>query len=182
MKISVVISSFWTDDEKPNILKKCLDSIKGADEILSLVTHKNSPLGYSDSWNRLASLATGDYIIFIGDNCVMEYGNLKDLCIYNSVTSPLLNNISSDFYGSIFCMPREIYKKIGLYDMAFNLGCHYEDDDLLFRLKQNDIQTVSINSVNFYKIISGRTIANIPDVEAKIKKNSEIFNLKWGAH
>lgn len=180
MKISALVSSLWIDDEKPSILKRCLDSLVGADEILSLVTHDSTPLGFADSWNRLATLSTGDYIVFIGDNNIMTLGNLKELCIPNTVTSPSINGGSSEFQGMVFCMPRNIYNQIGLYDMKFNYGCHWEDIDLWRRIKENNIELKVISAVNFNRPQGGRTIDLFPDHIAKKRLNHSLYIEKWG--
>lgn len=179
MKLSVLISSLWIDADKPTTLKVCLNSIENADEVIALVSPFNYRLGYADSWNRLATLATGDFILFMGDNCRIESGNIKDLCVPNVVTSPLLNGKEQDFWGSVFCMPKEIYKKIGLYDMDYNEGCHYEDEDLRNRLSKNNITMMSINTVNVVKSLGGRTIDRIPGSDSKKGLNREIYNRKW---
>lgn len=179
MRLSVLVSSYWIDGEKPTILKECLETIKDADEVLSLVVPSNFRLGYADAWNRLATLATGDYLIFMGDNCRVYFGNLRDLCVPGTVTSPMLNNKPRDFWGSVFCMPRDIYKQIGLYDMDYNEGCHYEDEDLYKRLSHNGIPTLSINSVNVIKDSGGRTIDKITGSDYKKGLNREVFNRKW---
>lgn len=179
MKLSVLVSSLWIDDDKPATLNGCLNSIENADEVISLVTHINYPLGYSDSWNRLAKLATGDFILFMGDNCRIESGNIRDLCVPEVVTSPLLNGEEQDFWGSVFCMPKEVYNTIGLYDMDYNEGCHYEDEDLWKRLTKNKVQTMSINTVNVIKNVGGRTIDKIPSNNHKKEINRKVFNRKW---
>lgn len=179
MKLSVLVSSYWLDADKPTVLKGCLNSIENADEVIALVNPFNYRLGYADSWNRLATLATGDFILFMGDNCRIESGNIKDLCVPNAVTSPLLNGVAQDFWGSVFCMPREVYNTIGLYDMDYNNGCHYEDEDLWKRLTKNKIQTMSINTVNVVKNLGGRTIDKIPGNDHKKGINREVFNKKW---
>lgn len=180
MKISVLVSSFWVDDGKPEILKNCLNSLVGADEILSLVTHKNNPLGYSDAWNRLSKLATGDYLIFLGDNAVQVKGNLKDLAVSGTVTCPLVNGQTHPFSGFVFCLPRYIYEEFGLYDMRYNDGSHWEDTDLWRTYTVNNIKIKTIDTVDFNKLSNGRTIYNIPDVKVRIAKNMDEYKKKWG--
>lgn len=177
--ISALVSSYWIDDKKPEILKKCLDSLEGADEILSLVTHKKSPLGFADAWNRLATLARGDYLIFIGDNNSLTKGDLKDLCVPDTVTSPLINGRGQEFWGMVFCMPREVYEKIGLYDMVFNNGSHWEDTDLWRRIKRSGTPLISVPIVEFRRSCGGRTIDADPSSNYKKSINAEIFKRKW---
>jgi GT2 family glycosyltransferase len=177
--ISALVSSYWVDDEKPEILKRCLNSLEGADEILSLVTHSKAPSNFTDSWNRLATLAKGEYLIFIGDNNTLTNGDLKHLCIPNTVTSPLIDGKAQDFWGMVFCMPRNIYEKIGLYDPVYARGCHYEDEDLYKRLQQAGIPCFSVSSVNFTRGGGGRTIHSMHNYEGKSAVNKMIYERKW---
>jgi hypothetical protein len=178
--ISVLVSSFWIDDGKPEILKNCLNSLVGADEVLSLVTHKNTPLGYADAWNRLASLAKGDYLVFLGDNSVQIKGNLQDLAIKGTVTCPVVNEQQHPFSGFVFCLPRTIYEEFGLYDMRYNNGSHWEDTDLWRTYKVNNIRIKTIESVGFSKLTNGRTIFNIPNSDIRIANNMKAYKEKWG--
>jgi hypothetical protein len=178
--ISALVSSYFIDDEKPEILKNCLNSLEGADEILSLVTHKKTPLGFADAWNRLATLAKGDYLVFIGDNNIQATGSLEDLAVPDTVTSPLNNGKGQEFWGFVFCMPRKIYEDVGLYDMEFNEGSHHEDTDLWWRLRESGVALKSIPSVNFVRSSGGRTINADPEFQAKSSRNSGIFKKKWG--
>lgn len=177
--ISALVSSYWVDGQKAEILQRCLDSLEGADEILSLVTHHKCPLGFADAWNRLATLAKGDFLIFIGDNNTLTRGSLSQLCISGTVTSPLINEKGQEFWGMVFCMPRDIYESVGLYDMRFNNGSHWEDTDLLRRLKEKNIPLKSVPDVNFNRPQGGRTIDATPGNEHKKTINAEIFIKKW---
>jgi len=177
--LSVVISSLWIDDEKPSILNKCISSLNDYDELLALVTSKDKPLGFADSWNRVARVASGDFILLLGDNCILTNGSLKDLCVENTVTSPVINFQAQDFYGSVFCMPRNIYEHIGLYDMRYNEGSHFEDDDLRNRIHKIGYKTKCVASVQFSKPSGGRTIDKIPDSDLKKRKNREVFESIW---
>lgn len=179
MKLSVVISSLWIDNEKPSILHKCVSSLSGHNELLALVTDSKTPLGFADSWNRVARLATGDYILFVGDNCVLDKGDLKDLCIENTVSSPVLNFQTQNFWGSVFCMPRNVYEQVGLYDMRYNEGSNYEDDDLRNRIEKIGYKFRCVVTVQFSKPSGGRTIDANPDKELKKRRNAEIYREIW---
>lgn len=179
MKVSVVISSYWVDDEKPSILQRCIKSLVGYDELLTLVTTKESPLGFADSWNRISSIAKGDYIMFVGDNNYQTAGNLRELCIPNTVTSPTICHQKQDFWGMVFCMPRDLVLKFGPYDMIYNNGSHFEDTDLALRLEKSGISCVCVDSVNFDRPSGGRTIEADVNFMKKRGINAEIFRQTW---
>jgi len=180
MKISVVISSYWVDDEKPSLLKRCVDSLVDADEILTLVTFPKASLSFAEAHNRIATLATGDYIIVVGDNAVLAEGSLKDMCIPNTVTSPLINSAPFGASGIvIYCMPRNIYEKVGIYDPIFYNGSHWEDTDLLRNLYENNIEVKQLETVNFSKSQNGRTIESFSNFEEKRQHNQDVYFKKW---
>jgi hypothetical protein len=185
MKLSVIINSYFIDDEKPNILKRCMDSMQGADEILALATIPGSNISFAEGYNRISKLATGDFIMVIGDNFICE-GNLKDLCIPNFVAVPKINGVNyPEEWMMVYCMPRGIFedlsKDYGLYDPIFNHGSHWEDTDLWRRTRASH-KIVGVPSVHCYKQgnISGRTIGKLPDWLNRIEINKKAYKDKWG--
>lgn len=179
MKVSVVIASLWNHPNSKNLLEECINSLIGADEILTLVTTPTSPLGFAEAFNKIASLATGDFIIPIGHANKQTSGNLKELCIEDCVTYPNLNN-SSTGNPYIFCLPRNIYNKYGLYDMRYNDGNHWEETDFWKTMTTNNINIANISSVNFNKDFGGSSMTQIPDIQKRVEHNREIYRLKWG--
>lgn len=175
--ISVVISCYIVDGEVPKLLKRCVASLREYDEIV-IYSHKGG-FGFAESWNLAAELAHGDYLIFIGCTNILISGSLSDLCVPDTVTSPLVNGNSQEFWGFVFCMPRNIYEKHGLYDMVYNEGSHMEDEDLWNRLKSNNVMLKSISTVNFSHEIDGKSISKTPSVNDRISKNRNIFNERW---
>jgi len=179
MKVSVVISSLWVHLDQPNTLQRCINSLVGYDELLSLVTTENAKLGFADSWNRITKLATGDYIVYVGDNNYQTAGNLQELCIPNTVTSPTICRQEQDFWGMVFCMPRELAIKFGPYDMVYNNGSHFEDTDLAMRLEKAGIPCKCIKSVNFDRPSGGKNIEADINFMKKRGINAEIFRQRW---
>jgi GT2 family glycosyltransferase len=179
MKVSAVIASHWNSNDKPLVLQDCINSLVGTDEILSLVTSDKNHISFTEAWNKVASLATGDYLIFIGDNNTLFKGNLKDLCIENTVTTPNINGKSENFNGMVFCMPRNIYEQIGLYDMRFSNGSHWEDIDLWRRLIESNIMLQNVSSVEFYRPQGGKTIDNLHNHMERKLLNQSIYLDKW---
>jgi hypothetical protein len=185
MKLSVIINSYFIDDEKPNILKRCMDSMQGADEILALATIPGSNISFAEGYNRIAKLATGDFIMVIGDNFICE-GNLKDLCVPGFITVPNINNKPyPNEWMMTFCMPRNIFedlsKDFGLYDPIFYNGSHWEDTDLWRRARYNH-SVIGMPTVNLHKQEGkmGRTIGKIPNHLDRIEINKKAYLDKWG--
>lgn len=184
MKLSVIINSYFIDDEKPQILKRCLDSMQGADEVLTLVTVPGSGVSFAEGYNKLAEIATGDFILVIGDNFIVE-GNLKDLCVPNFVTVPNINGRPYPYeWMMVYCMPRKIFdeirKPVGLYDPIFYNGSHWEDTDLWRRVR-NNYNIIPMPTVNVVKQEGmGRTIGRLPNHLDRIEINKKAYKEKWG--
>ncbi len=185
MKLSVIINSYFIDDEKPQILKRCLDSMQGADEVLTLVTVPGSGLSFAEGYNRIAKLATGDFIMVIGDNFIVD-GNLKELCVPGFITVPNINGKPYPHeWMMTFCMPRDIFeslsKEYGLYDPIFYNGSHWEDTDL-WRRARNSHSVIPMPIVNVIKQEGkmGRTIGKLPNYLDRIEINKKVYREKWG--
>lgn len=176
MKVSAIVSSYLIDDGKNGLLRKCIKSLAGHDELI-VFAHKG--LGFCEAWNTAASFATGDYLVLIGDNTTLDKGTLKDLAIEDKVVLPLVNGKQKEFNGVVICMPREIYEKHGLYDMVYNDGIHYMDDDLYLRLRSEGVPVITNPGVNFYHPQGGRTVNNIEGFEERVKRNNDIFFERW---
>lgn len=176
--ISVVICSLITSPEKKDILKRCVSSLSGADEII-VYAPTNYDDGFCASWNYAASLASGDYIVLLGDANIQTKGSIKDLAIENTVTSPLINDKSQEFWGFCFCIPRNIYEEYGLYDMIYNDGSHYMDEDLWRRYKKNGVSLKSVSSINFHHPVGGQTVESSPKFRDRASRNAQIFKERW---
>lgn len=179
MKISAVVCSLINKPDKMNTIKRCVKSLIGADEVI-VFAPTDYNLGFCKSWNFASELATGDYLVFIGDNNIQIAGSLGDLAIEDTVTSPLINGNAQEFWGFVFCVPRNIYKKYGLYDLVYNEGVHFMDNDLWKRYLKEGVSLKSVNSVNFSHPEGGQTVNSTPDFQEKMQRNVDIFNERWG--
>lgn len=178
MRISIVISSYLIDPQKEAVLKRCVDSLPPCDD---LVVFKHKGLGFCEAWNTAASKATGDYLVFIGDANIYCSGDLRNLCVENTVTAPKVDNHEEGFNGHVFCMPRSVYEKYGLYDMEYNEGVHFMDEDLKKRLEHNGVGMRYVSSVVFSHPQGGRTVNNEKNFCERVQKNSDLFSKRWGS-
>lgn len=187
MKVSAIISSYLinkdprispplNNDQIPHI-KRCVDSLIGHDELI-VFTHTG--LGFCEAWNTAASLAKGDYLVLIGARNKQSYGSLQQLAIEDTLVSPYLDGVRREFNGFVFCIPRTIYEKHGLFDMEYNEGCNWEDWDLYRRMQSNGVPHVSVSEVSFEHTWGNTgTIPQTPEFVYKQAKNREIFDRKW---
>ncbi len=182
MKISVVIPHYFGLLDVDFMLKKCVKSLVGHDEVIVLA---NDGMGYGAAVNLGMRLATGDHIVVANNDSWLRSGTLRDLAVNNAVTTPMIIPEPKDTLPrAFFCVPRlvyeTIYEKYGdFFDERFE-GGYWEDDDLHERLMESDIpmtniQTVVVNHLNG----GGLTMKQIGEQEHH-EKNREIFFEKWG--
>jgi hypothetical protein len=181
--LSAVINSLFIDDEKPNMLKRCMDSLSTADEVIALVTTPSSKISFAEGYNKIVTQAKGDYIFVLGDSFIAE-GDLKDLCIPETITVPNINNKVYPAESMMaYCMPKDILvdisKEFGLYDPIFYKGSHWEDTDLWRRAKKK-YKIIGVESVNLNKPVYSRTIGSMHGSISRIDANMIAYRKKWG--
>lgn len=176
-KVSVIIPYYECDEEKPAILKRLTDSLKGYDEII-VVWNKGE--GYARPINKGLMIAHGDYLVVMNDDLILRRGEIRDLCDPNFVTSPIVSGQKQDFWGCCFCFPRWVYERIGGLDERYRIS-YYDDDSLKCTLLENNIPMKSIDTVEFENVDGGgRTLHTFPDHKVFFEENKQRFIEKWG--
>lgn len=180
MKISLVIPHVPVTDDHHRILMRCIESMKGWDELI--VLSDMGEAGFTKKVNDGIRMATGDYIMVVNNDVQWMNGDLKSLCIENTVTSPVLLNTSGEmseqyFWGCFFVIPRKVLEKVGYLDEQFFLYC--SDTDYVRRLKNEGIECRSISSCVIFTE-GARTTCMMKDREELDKKDTEKFVDKWG--
>lgn len=172
MGISIIIPHWSFSNEIDEMLRKCVKSLSGYDELIII---NNNGTGFARAVNQGLKLAKGDYLMVVNNDIQWVYGDLKDLCIPDTVTSPLVNDVPQNFWGCFFCIPRNIYEEIGGLDEQFEIG-YYEDDDYIKRLEQAGIEMRSVYCN--IRTLGGNTMEKF-DVPKLMEANSKKFNAKW---
>lgn len=166
------------DAEKPKVLKRLVDSLKGFDE---LIISSNWKEGYAKPINRGLNLASGDFLIVLNDDLKLNKGSLQDLCDPNFVTSPTIDNREQPFWGCAFCIPRWIYAKVGGLDERYRIS-YFDDDDFMNELRKAGVGMKAKPAVNFENVDGGgRTLHAFPDHHEFFEENKRLFVEKWGA-
>lgn len=179
-KVSVIIPFYESDSGKAEILKRCVNSLNGYDELILVW---NNGMGFTRAVNKGYELARGDFIILCCDDIILEKGSLRDLCDSHAVTSPINNGKKQDFWGTLWCMPREIYKQLGTcLDERYADGLNYEDTDLWEEMKARKIPHYCVDNVQIYHPEPGRTLNYSEDRQQKLERNRQLFFEKWGAN
>ena len=134
MKLSLIIPFYPIDETKYGYLHTMLDSCNGYDEVLLI---ENQRAGFATAINFGFSQATGDYLLMSSDDVVWD-GNIRDLCVPDMVTVPMINGYDNRFSGVTFCIPRTVYEKVGGLSEEYDTG-YFEDDDYYRALFNHNI-------------------------------------------
>lgn len=178
MKLSVVIPYMETDPEKHKVLERLLDSLKGVDEILVIENWKD---GYAVPINFGLSQASGDFLMVLNDDLVMDKGSdLHDVCDINFVTSPSIDGKEQPFWGCAFCIPRWVYAKVGGLWEGYEVS-YFDDDDYIQILKKARVPMKSMPNINFENVDGGgRTLHTFPNHQEFFDRNKQTFIKRWG--
>lgn len=173
--ISLIVPYLEIDDEKPALLKRFLDSVEGQYDELIIVDSKTD--SYTKKVNDGLKKATGDYLIVGSDDVYITKGTLRDLPNETKVTFPLINDQPKSF-GVLFCIPRNIYDKIGGFDEIYTIYC--SDNDYLMTMQQNNVVYENNSSINFVHPEGGRTVHKIIGVNTQREIDKQNYIKKWG--
>ena len=97
--------------------------------------------GYVNAVNSGLQRATGEYMVILNDDILIKDGEwLNTLSVPNAITSWRNNR----FYmtgdelidGACWCIPRNVYEKVGLMDTAFGEGYGCDEIDYFYRAKE----------------------------------------------
>lgn len=99
--------------------------------------------GYTKGINAILKNATKDYIALVSNDTRLLAGNLRDLCVENTVTYPKLDTL--DIKGAFFVVPRSVMEKVGILDEGMKL--RYSDTEYFDRLAQYGVPVKQIDSV-----------------------------------
>jgi hypothetical protein len=180
-RLSVVTPHWPLDEEVDEALRTCLASLPPDCEKVVVV---NEGTGFARNVNIGLGLATGAYLAVVtNDSCVVE-GDVYDLCIPGTVTSPLVLGKPGiepgGFHGAFWPAPREVLDRVGFLDERFECA-FYEDDDYLERLRRAGVPTRQIASVRVWSRRIGLTMSKLPDKgKGWLAANERRFEEKWG--
>jgi len=180
-RLTTVIPHWPLDEEVDDVLRACLASLPHDCEKIVVV---NEGTGFAVNVNIGLRLATGDYVAVVTNDTRVVEGDVYDLCVPGTVTSPLVLEKPGverrGFHGAFWVAPREVLDQVGLLDERFD-GAFFEDDDYLARLKQADIPTRQVPSVQVWSRRIGLTMSKLPDKgQGWLEANRRRFEEKWG--
>ena len=144
----------------------------------------NEGTGFARNVNIGLRLATGAYVAVVTNDSRVLDGDVYDLCVQGTVTSPLVLEKPGvepgGFHGAFWVAPREVIEKVGLLDERF-VGAFFEDDDYRERLRLAGVPTRQIASVKVWSRRVGLTMSKLPDKgQGWLHANRRRFEEKWG--
>ena len=180
-RVSAVIPHWPLDEELNQALRRCLASLPPDWEKIVVV---NQGTGFAVNVNIGLGLVTGDYVAVVTNDSEVVEGDVDDLCIPGTVTSPLVLEkpgiAPGAFHGAFWVAPREVIDRVGLLDERFE-GAFFEDNDYLARLREAGIPTRQIDSVRVASRRIGLTMSKLPDRgQGWLAANERRFEEKWG--
>jgi glycosyltransferase involved in cell wall biosynthesis len=183
--LSIVIPHWPLDDEVDIALQRCVASLPVECEKIIVV---NDGTGFGRNVNIGLRLARSDYVAVVNNDAHVIEGDVQDLCIPETVTSPFVIGEfpgiappiePGGFHGCFWVAPREVLDRVGLFDDRFE-GAFWEDDDFLLRLREAAVPTRRIDSVRA-KHRGGLTMLKMGE-QARVwyAQNERRFEEKWG--
>lgn len=177
MKISLVIPHLEVNEEKREILKKCLDSMAGQYNELIVIAEKMDNL--SEKINLGVGKTSGDFIVVCNDDITMFKGTLDDLCDPENVTVPkVIGGLDKLFHGHMWCMPRSIYKDVGPQWEGYD-GFYYDDSDYWMKIEAKGYKIVKREDVVILHPNPATTLSQLPK-EGRENTNRNRFVERWG--
>lgn len=182
--LSFVIPHWPLDDETNEALRQCVASFPRECDRIVVV---NDGTGYARNVNVGLALATGDFVAVVNNDCRLAEGDVYELCVPGTVTSPLVigerqgfgESIEpGGFHGCFWVVPRDVIDRVGVLDERFE-NAYWEDDDFLVRLGEAGIATRQVPSVRV-KHIGGLTTVKVPEHRQWLERNERLFEEKWG--
>ncbi len=181
-RLSVVIPHWPLDDEIDAALQRCLDSLPHDCEKVIVV---NEGTGFARNVNVGLRVASGAFVAVVGNDTFVVEGDVYELCVPGTVTSPLVEEKPSidpgGFNGAFWVVPRTVLDEIGLLDERFE-GAYFEDDDYLERLRLAGVPVREVSSVRAWSRRVGLTASKLPagTVKGWLAENERRFYEKWG--
>ena len=182
--LSVVVPHWPIDEETDAALRRCVASFPPECERIVVV---NDGTGYARNVNAGLRVASGDFVAVVNNDCRLAEGDVYDLCVDETVTSPLVIGERQGFgesiepgafHGCFWVVPRPVLDRVGLLDERFERA-YWEDDDFLARLREAGVATRQVPSVRV-RHVGGLTTVKLPEHREWLARNERVFEEKWG--
>lgn len=183
MKYSILFLNYDPEEKLSDMTKENLYAIvknsRGQDYELIVLDRK----GIETDLNRGLQTARGDYIvIFCNDIVLFDKEWLNKLAIPDTITSWKASVSHWGFQevdASLWCLPRSVIKRVGLFDTEYEGRYGYSDNDYLMRAHLLGIPFMEVPIRARH--LERQTFNEYPlEDENDMSKNKAIFNKKFG--
>ena len=180
-RLSVVIPFWSKEGHFDTMLADCVRSLRGQFDELIVVSNQPDEEGRAlfSKWVNLGlRLASGDYTLVLNSDTLLDpASNLRDLCVPDTITCPIVNGDDYPFWGCAFCIPRTVYAAHGGLDEAFK--GYFEDLDYCVRMYQAGVPIRSVKNVHLAHV-GGHSYKQGLAVSRMEQENEAIFLRKHG--
>lgn len=184
VKYSIVFLNYDPENRKdfvPLCLKSVIESSVGyAYELIRI----RDVEGYVRAVNAGLRQAKGEFIFIVNDDVVIDDPKwLEKMAMPGIITSWRVNkfHITGEMIldGACYCIPREVYEKLGDFDERYAEGYGCDEVDYWFRAKEKDIPMIGV-SVNL-KHLENKTYQTYFSEKKNwmTERNEELFRAKW---
>lgn len=188
--LSLVLLAYSASDHLKRLANEALDSYKNqADEVIviedggafdpnlmskaDIYAYHKENRGFTHSVNQGIKLSHGDYVAIVSNDTYRKAGHLQNLCIKDTVTSPLIENQPGmDFAGSFFVLPRSVIDKVGLLDESMKI--YYSDEEYKNRLNKYKVPMTQVKEV----VIHHHICQSVPSAKVDYSHDEENYENK----
>lgn len=189
-RTSAVVPCLWIDDSFLDMTTECLKGLyKAVDEVVVV----NADRSYSGNVNAGLKACTGDYLIIANNDLIFVQPDwldhlvkpLEQGCDISSIRTTDSDGwetedkiTEGDKFGSLWCMKREVYEKIGGLDESFGKG-YCEDLDYR-RRALNEGFKIAKNHAGLVEHKGKATFKVADPNDESYRKALKRYEEKWG--
>lgn len=159
LTLSVGMPSYTKSEYHVSLTERALKSYASADETIvvedgtgnwfdadTLIQLKKNT-GFTHAVNMVLKVATCDYVAVVNNDTYLVSGDLHDLCIPGTVTTPSIpgQTFTTELKGCFFVIPMNLIPTIGFLDESMRQ--YYSDQELDDRLHTLGIPIKEVPSV-----------------------------------
>lgn len=182
MKLSVVIPHMIGVENADFMLKKCINSLVGHDEIIVVA---NEGMGYGAAVNEGLRLATGEFLVVANNDTWLDEGTLQHLIFDNTsvIVPKIIPEPKDRLPRAFYCVPRYVYGVMldnygYYYDERFEMG-YWEDDDLIKRLDETGVSIGYAEAVVVHHLSGGGMTMKQIGEQKYWEENKQRYDEKW---
>lgn len=182
--LSLIVPHWSWGPDADQMLQECVQSFAPYAEEIIVAAEPPGADGSSSivrNINTGLRCAGGKFLFVVGNDVIVDSGERLpwDLCRPGVVMSPVLNGVEQSFQGPAFCLPRDVYQRVGGLDEQFT--GYMEDEDYALRLVGAGIPLQCATSWRLLHRQGGGHSMRRLEAERLMEENRTRFIAKWGS-